>query len=148
MFNARCVQIKQHLSSGFALLDLSFVCLFMRTPHGFLLLLLCCCSSSSLTKLAPGTNTLLGLFKEPSRLQVPFCQQMSVENDSPCSVTSKHYVIAVPKLIWNYFHAIVKWKQTFHISKVIDNGTLFANDTKRQNISFSMKQNQRVRKVA
>lgn len=77
----------------------------------------CCCVVVVLlllTKLAPGTNTLLRFIQEPSRLQSSILSTDGVRNDSPCSMTSKqHYAIAVPKLIWNYFHAIAKWKQTF-----------------------------------
>lgn len=109
----------------------------------------CCCVVVVLlllTKLAPGTNTLLRFIQEPSRLQSSILSTDGVRNDSPCSVTSKHYAIAVPKLIWNYFHAIVKWKQTFSHFKSHWRWDTICKWHKQQNISFSMKQNQESKK--
>lgn len=65
-----------------------------------------------LSQLASSTNTLLRFIRELSRLQSSILSTDGVRYDSPCSMTSIHFAIAVPKLIWNDFHAPVEWKWT------------------------------------
>lgn len=77
---------------------------------------LCCCCVVVvflLTKLASSINTLSQLTQKPSRLQSSILSTDGGKHDFPCSMTPKQYLaIAVPKLIRNYFHATVEWKQT------------------------------------